>query len=50
MTSEIIKEFTATKDTSEVTSKQALAWAQRVDAQRSQIAMLATIQETKEMW
>ena len=36
------------KNTNEVTSDQVLAWMRRAEAQMSQKAMLATIQETKE--
>ena len=43
MTSDIIKKLTAIKNTSEVTSELVLALVQRVEAQRSKKALLATI-------
>ena len=48
MTSEMIQELTVIKNTSEITSKQVLAWAKRVEAHRSWKALLVSIQENKE--
>ena len=48
MITEIITELTAINYTSSVTSKQALAWPKRVEAQRSQTAMLKSLRHNIE--
>ena len=48
ITAEIIKEMMVLKDTSEVSSEQVLAWAKRVEAQRSQNAVLENTRDVKE--
>ena len=47
MLEEIIKEITATKNDDHITSRGVLAWAQRVEAQRAQAAVLNTLIESK---
>ena len=47
LTSEIIKELTAIKNTRKVTSEQVLAGAGRTEAQKSQKATLTSIQENR---
>ena len=47
MTTEITKELTTMKATTEITSKQVLSWEKRVGAQGAQKVMLSGIQENK---
>ena len=44
----IIKEITAAKDDDQITSEGVLAWAKRVEAQRTQAAVLNTITELRQ--
>ena len=46
MLEEIIKELTAANDNEQITSEGVLAWAKRVEAQRTQAAVLSTTTET----
>ena len=48
MMTKVIRELTAMKTTSEITSEQVLCWAKRIEAQRVQKAMLETKKESKD--
>ena len=48
MMAEIIKDSTTIRKTSDMTSEQVPVWAKRVKAQRTQKAMLMSIQDNKE--
>ena len=47
MMTKIIKELTAIQKTDEITSKQVLHWANRVQAQRAQKAIIEVAKETR---
>ena len=42
-------ELTTMQKTSDITSKQVLSWAKRIDAQQAQKAMLTIIQESRDL-
>ena len=48
MMAKIIKELTAIKDSSEITSEKVLSWVKRIAAQRSKKAMLDSPKDNKE--
>ena len=48
MLKEVIKELTTSKDDDQITSEGVLAWAKRVEVQRTQVAVLNTIMESRQ--